>query len=110
MLSKIPLWCLHLAVKTERIFVRLAEIISKCRKEGKELLLSCARGCFCGLGVGLFLFLRLGAPATHELTGYILGLFLMAGLKFGFSLWVIRTLVFLLIQHFRYSNSPTSSS
>ncbi len=106
MLSKIPLWCLHLAIKTERIFVRLAEIISKCRKEGKELVLSCARGCFCGLGVGFFLFLRLGAPATHELTGYMVGLFLMAGLKFGFSLWVIRGLAFPLIHHSRHSSSP----
>ena len=105
MLSKIPLWYLRLAVKTERIFVRLAEIISKCRKEGKELVLSCARGCFCALGVGFFLFLRLGAPATHELTGYMVGLFLMAGLKFGFSLWVIRSLVFPMINHFRHSSS-----
>jgi hypothetical protein len=104
--SKIPLWCLHLAVKTERIFVRLAEITSKGRKGGKELVLSCARGCFCGLGVGFFLFLRLGAPATQELTGYMVGLFLMAGLKFGFSLWVIRGLVFPLIHQFRRSSSP----
>jgi hypothetical protein len=107
MLLKIPLWRLRLDVKTERIFVRLTEITSICRKAGKELLLSCARGCFGGLGVGLFLFLRLGAPATHELTGYMVGLFLMAGLKLGLSLWVIRTLVFPLIQHFWHSNSPT---
>ncbi len=106
MLSKIPLWCLHLAVKTERIFVRLTEITSICRKAGKELLLSSACGCFCGLGVGFFLFLRLGAPATHELTGYMVRLFLMAGLKFGISSWLIRTLVFLLVRHFRHSNSP----
>ena len=85
--------------------MRLAEITSKCRKEGKELLLSCARGCFCGLGVGFFMFLRLGAPATHELTGYMIGLFLMAGLMFGFSLWVIRILLFPLINHFRHSIS-----
>ncbi len=92
MLSKIPLRCLRLAVKAERIFVRLAEITSSSRKAGGELLLSCSRGCFCGLGVGFFLFLRLRAPATHELPGYIVGLFLMAGLRFGFSLWVILLL------------------
>src|SRR5260370_31345267 len=107
MLSKIPLWCLHIAVKTEHIFVRLAEITSKCRKEGKELVLSCARGCFCGLGVGFFLFLRLGAPATRELTGYMVGLFLMAGLKLGFSLGIIRNLAFPLIRHIRHSNSSS---
>jgi hypothetical protein len=105
--SKILLWCLHLAVKTERIFVRLAEITSKCRKEGKELVLSCARGCFCGLGVGFFLFLRLGAPATPELSGYMVGLFLMAGLKLGFSLGIIRSLAFPLLRHIRDSNSSS---
>lgn len=87
--------------------MQLAEITSKCRKAGRELLLSCARGCFCGLGVGFFLFLRLGTPATHELTGYMVGLFLMAGLKFGFFLWVIRSLAFPLIRHIWHSNSPT---
>lgn len=85
--------------------MRLAGIISKCGKAGKELVLSCVRGCFCGLGVGFFLFLRLGAPATHELTGYMIGLFLMAGLKFGLALWVIRSRVFPLIRHSRHSNS-----
>jgi hypothetical protein len=105
MLSKIPLFCMHLAVKTERNSLRLAQITSKCRDAGKELLLSCARGCFCGLGVGFFMFLRLGAPATHELTGYMVGLFLMAGLKFGFSLWVIRSFVFPYL--FRRPGSPS---
>jgi hypothetical protein len=106
MLSKIPLFCLHVAVKTERNSLRLAEITSKFRNAGRELLLSCARGCLTGLGVGFFMFLRLGAPATQELTGYMVGLFLMAGLKFGFSLWVIRSLVFPLFRHIRHSNSP----
>src|SRR6267143_7182767 len=108
MLSRIPLCCLHVAVKTERNFMRLAEITSKCRKEGKKLLLSSARGCFCGLGVGFFIFLRLGAPATHELSGFMVGLFLIAGLKFGLSSWAIRSLVFPLIHHCRHSNPPTS--
>src|SRR6267378_489569 len=107
MLSKIPLWCLHLAVKTERIFVRLTEITSICRNAGKGLFLSSARGCLCGLGVGLFLFLRLGAPATRELTGYMVGLFLVAGFKLGFSRGIIRTLGFPLIRHFRHSNSSS---
>ena len=99
--------CLHLAVETERNFVQLALITSECGKLGKELLRSCAQGCFCGLGVGFFLFLRLGTPATQELAGYMIGLFLMAGLKFGFYLWVIRSLVFRLI---RYSVTLYSSS
>jgi hypothetical protein len=99
--------CLHVAVKSERNFLRLAEITSKCRNAGRELLLSCARGCFSGLGIGFFMFLRLGAPATHELTGYMVGLFLLAGLKFGFFLWVIRSFVFPLLTHFRRPSSPS---
>jgi len=107
MLSKVPMWCLHLAVKTERNSVRLTEITSICRKAVKELLLSSAYGCFCGLGVGFFLFLRLGAPETRELTGYMIGLFLVAGLKLGFSLGIIRSLAFALIGHIRHSNSSS---
>lgn len=107
MLTKIPLWCLYLAVKARRIISQLAGISPLCRKAAKELFLSCARSCFYGLGVGLFLFLRLGAPATRELTGYIVGLFLMAGLKLGFSLGMIRSLAFPLIRHIRHSNSSS---
>jgi hypothetical protein len=84
-------------------FLRLAELASMCRNAGRELLLSCAHGCFTGLGVGFFIFLRLGAPATHELTSYVVGLFVMAGLKFGFSLWMIRSLVFPPLPHIRHS-------
>jgi hypothetical protein len=36
----------------------------------------------------------------------MVGLFLMAGLKFGFSLWLIRSLVLPLINHFRRPSSP----
>lgn len=104
---KFPMWCLQLAVKTERNFVRLTELTSMCGKAAKELLVSCANGCFCGLGVGFFLFLRLGAPGTLELTGYMVGLFLVAGLKLGFSLGIIRCLAFPLIRHIRRSNSSS---
>ena len=104
MLSKVLLWCLHLAVKTERNFVRLTEITSICRKALKELLLPCVYGCCCGLGVGFFLFLRLGAPETRELTGYMVGLFLVAGLKLGFSLGIVRCFASPLIRHIRHSN------
>src|SRR5258708_17846293 len=106
MLSKIPLFCLQVGVKTERNFLRLAEITPKCRNAGRELLLTCAGGCFTGLGVGFFMFLRLGPPATHELTGYMVGLFLMAGLQLGFSLWVIRNFVSPLINHFKHPRPP----
>src|ERR1700681_931235 len=94
-------------VKTERVFMRLSKDISWCTKAGKELLLFCARGFFYGLGISFFMILRLGPPATHELSSYMVGLFVTAGLKFGFSLWVIRSLVPALIHHFRHSNSPS---
>src|ERR1700731_4684505 len=87
--------------------MRLAEITSRFRGTGRELLLFCARGCFTGLGVGFFIFLRLGTPATHELSGFMVGLFLMAGLKLGFSWWVIRSLIFTLIHHCRNSSSSS---
>jgi hypothetical protein len=80
-----------------RAILQLAALTRKCRKAGEELLLSCARGCFAGLGIACFIFLRLGAPATRELSGYMVGLFLVAGLKLGFFLWVIRSLAFPLV-------------
>src|SRR5258706_13491934 len=101
MLSKIPLFCLQVGVKTERNFLRLAEITPKGKNAGRELLLTCAGCCFTGLGVGFFMFLRLGPPATHELTGYMVGLFMMAGLKLGYSLRMISRYVTPLIDHCR---------
>ena len=88
------------AAKTE-LNLRLAEIASKRRNAARELTLSCVRGYFAGLGVAFFLFLRLGAPATRELTCYMVGLFLMAGLKFGFSLCVIHSFALPYINHLR---------
>ena len=83
--------------------MRLSKTISRCIEAGTELLFSCARGVFYALGISFFMFLRLGAPATHELSGYMVGIFVMAGIKFGFSLWVIRSLTSALIRHFRTS-------
>ena len=97
---------LAVAVETELNF-RPAKPTTNWRNAGRELLFSCARGCLAGLGIAFFVFLRLGAPATRELTGYMVGLFLIAGLKLGFSLWIIRSVVFPLINHFR---CPSSSS
>jgi len=42
----------------------------------------------------MFLFVHLGFPKQHEITGYLSGLFIMSGIKFGVFLFVIR-LVFL---------------
>jgi hypothetical protein len=40
----------------------------------------------------------------------MVGLFLMAGLKLGFSWWVIRSLIFRIIHHSRNSSSSRSKS
>lgn len=105
MFSKVQRQSLPFAAKTELVSGRLAEIIAFCKKAGKGLLLSCARGCLGGAGIGFFVFLRLGFPKDLNLAGYLSGLFVVAGLKFGFSLWVIRNLVFPLAYHLRESNS-----
>jgi len=107
MLAGVQGWCILFAVKIERITVRLAEIIGFCKKAGKELLLSCAGGCLCGAGIGFFLLAHLGFPKDLYLAGYLSGLFLVAGTKFGFSVWVIRSLVFRLAYHLQDSKSPS---
>ena len=68
---------------------------------GKELLLSSVQGCLCGAGVGFFLFLRLGFPKDTELAGYLCGLFVLAGLKFSFSWFAIRSLAAAIVSRIR---------
>lgn len=72
--------------------MRLAEIASFASQVGKELLVSCVRCGLCGAGIGFFLFFRLGFPKDAQFAGYLGGLFVIAGIKLGFSLWVIRRL------------------
>ena len=88
--------------------VRLAEIIPFCKKVGKEVLLACIRGCLCGAGVGFFVFLRLGFPRDAEFSGYLSGLFIVSGLKFGFCWWVIRRLTVPIVSCVRDSGWPFS--
>lgn len=108
MSSKVQQQWLLFAVKTERISVRLAEINAFCRKVGKELLFCCARGCLYGAGVGFFVFLHLGLPKDLQFTGYVSGLFVAAGLKFAFALWVIRSLAFPLASCLQDLHSSSS--
>lgn len=96
--------CMLLAVKTERISLRLDGIIAFCKKTGKELLLSGARGCLFGAGIGLFLFLRLGFPKDAYLAVYLSRLFIVAGLKFGLFLWLLRGLLLPLAHHLQDPN------
>jgi hypothetical protein len=103
MFDGVPQGCILLAVKIERITVRIAEITGFCKKVGKELLVSGAAGCLCGLGIGFSLFTRLGFPKDIYLAGYLSGLFLVAGAKFGFSVGVIRSLVFRIARHLQGS-------
>jgi len=89
---------LLLAGKTEPVSVHLMQMSAFCRKSGRALLFSCARGGLCGAAVGFFFFLHLGVPKDPEFTGYISGLFVVAGLKFGLCLWAIRDFVFPLVS------------
>lgn len=88
-------------METERISVRRSEIITVCAKAGEELLLACVRGGLCGAGVGLFFFLRLGFPKDAELVGYLSGLFVLAGLKLGFSWYLLRSVATPIISRVR---------
>jgi glycosyltransferase involved in cell wall biosynthesis len=59
----------------------------------KEVL-SCLLGMFCRAGVDIFIFPRLGFPQAAQTTGYISGLFVMAGFQFGLVVGVFRCLYF----------------
>ncbi len=84
----------------------LAKIVAFCEKVGKELFLSCVHGCFCGAGVGFFLFLRLGFPKDAHLAGYISGLFVVAGLELGLSWWAVRLLAGPIVSRLRKAHYP----
>jgi hypothetical protein len=68
--------------------------------------MSCVRGCLCGAGVGFFLFIRFGFPKDAHLAGYISGVFVVAGLKFGFSWWVICSLASPIVSRLRNAHYP----
>jgi hypothetical protein len=56
----------------------------------KDLLGFCVLGIAAGAGVGFFIFVRLGFPKESYMIGYLSGLFVVSGIKFGISLWLVR--------------------
>jgi hypothetical protein len=56
----------------------------------KDLLGFCVLGIAAGAGVGFFIFVRLQFPKESYMIGYLSGLFLVSGIKFGISLWFVR--------------------
>jgi hypothetical protein len=62
------------------------------RKSLKELALFPALGLACGVGIGFFVFLRLGFPRDPHIAGYVSGLFLLAGFELGLVVAVSRFL------------------
>ncbi len=54
-----------------------------------ELCLTLLGGAACGVCVGFFFVLSLGFPGS-EILGYVSGLFFLAGLKFGFCIWLVQ--------------------
>lgn len=59
----------------------------------KRLVFSAARGAFYAAGIGFFLFVRLGLPKDAHTAGYISGLLIIAGVKFGLILGVVGYVV-----------------
>jgi hypothetical protein len=57
---------------------------------GREFLFLTAGGACFGGAVGFFFFLHLGIPGQPYLTGFVSGLFVMAGVKVGFVVWLVR--------------------
>jgi hypothetical protein len=65
----------------------------------KDFVVFCGLGCASGVGVGFFIFLRLGLPKESQyMIGYICGLFIISGLKFGIGVWIVRILSFSLLH------------
>src|ERR1700730_215278 len=56
----------------------------------KDFLGFCLLGIGAGAGVGFFIFVRLGFPKESYMIGYLSGLFVVSGIKFGISLWLVR--------------------
>jgi len=64
----------------------------------KDFLRFLALGVAAGAGVGFFMFVRLGFPKQSHMVGYLSALFIGSGIKFGISLWLVRTLFRSLLQ------------
>ena len=62
-------------------------------KFAKELLLFCGLGAVVGAGIGLIVFLHLGAPKTSENAGYVAGLFVKSGVQLGIISWMFHVAV-----------------
>ena len=64
----------------------------------KDFVGFCALGVVAGAGVGFFMFVRLGFPKESYMIGYMSGLFIGSGIKFGISLWLVRVIFRFLLQ------------
>jgi hypothetical protein len=62
-------------------------------KFAKELLLFCSVGALVGAGIGLIVFLHLGAPKTSEDAGHVASLFVKSGVQLGFISWMFHVAV-----------------
>jgi hypothetical protein len=58
----------------------------------KDFVGFCALGVVAGAGVGFFMFVRLGFPKESYMIGYMSGLFIGSGIKFGIRLWLVRVI------------------
>lgn len=75
----------------------------------KDLVVFCLLGCISGVGVGFLVFLHLRFPHKSEyLVGYIFGLFVVSGMKFGIAVWFIRIIGFSMLDLWSSAGSCAS--
>lgn len=63
------------------------------QKVARQFILFTAGGALFGAAVGFFVFLRLGFPSQVSLSGYLSGLFVVAGCKVGLLTWFASILI-----------------
>jgi hypothetical protein len=63
------------------------------RRETGEFVLFTGGGALFGASLGFFFFLHLGFPGQPELSGYLSGLFVVAGCKVGLLGWFVRIVI-----------------
>jgi hypothetical protein len=70
-----------------------------------RLLCSGLRGAASGAGIGFFFFLRLGFPKNAETTGFVCGLFRVAGFEFGISVEILRHMIQAVLKESRFGRN-----
>jgi hypothetical protein len=79
------------------------------QRAARQFILFTAGGALFGVAVGFFVFLRLGFPSQAALSGYLSGLFVVAGCKVGLLTWFGHILISCKKSSTRNSVEPAES-